>query len=184
MGGSGKRKLIICGCHWCCVFQRQMWLAVATHGGVQRALRSFMTTSILSSPFLAWTHTKHSTPVRSLQQSNWTRFGAFHATCTYTALCPSLFTYAGHHNNSLAKSYFNQTVIWSWPGFDTLDHSTNAISLFWTSFFSFLRLEFHFVAPESARKKNRTYGWTDGRTEFPLIWLLREPVRGPLKVFL
>ena len=79
-------------------------------------------------------------------------------TCTYTALCPSLFTYAGHHNNSLAKSYFNQTVIWSWPGFDTLDHSTNAISLFWTSFFSFLRLEFHFVAPESARKKNRTDG--------------------------
>ena len=34
-----------------------------------------------------------------------------------------------------------------------LDHVINAISLFWTSFFSFLRLEFHFVAPESARKK-------------------------------
>ena len=36
-GNCAKRKLIICGCHWCCVFQRQMWLAVATHGGVQRA---------------------------------------------------------------------------------------------------------------------------------------------------
>ena len=117
-----------------------------------------MTTSILSSPFLAWTRTKHSTPVRRLQQSNWTRFGTFHATCTHNALCLLLFTYAGHHNNSFAKSCFNQTVIWSWPKFDTLDHSTNAISLFWTSFFSFLRPELHFVAPESARKNNRTVG--------------------------
>ena len=51
MGGSGaERKLILCGCHWCCVFQRQMWLAVATHGGVQRALWSFVT--ILSSSLL------------------------------------------------------------------------------------------------------------------------------------
>ena len=161
-----------------------MWVAVATHGGVQRALRSFMTTSILSSRFLAWTHTKHSTPVRSLQQLNWTCFGAFHGTCTYTALCSSLFTYAGHHNNSHAKSYFNQTVIWSWPGFDTLDHSTNAISLIWTSFFPFLRLEFHFVAPKSVRIFF-SYGRTDGRrTDFDLIWRLREPLRGPLKVFL
>ena len=35
-----------------------------------------------------------------------------------------------------------------------LDHVINAISLFWTSFFSFLRLEFHFLDPKSARKKN------------------------------
>ena len=46
----------------------------------------------------------------------------------------------------------------------TLDHVINAISLFWTSFFSFLRLEFHFVAPESARKKIvRMDGRTGGR---------------------
>ena len=70
-----------------------------------------------SSPILTWAHAKHSTPVRSLQQSHWTRFGAFHATCTYNALCLSLFTYAGHHNNSFAKCCFNQTVIWSWPKF-------------------------------------------------------------------
>ena len=65
-----------------------------------------------SSPFLTWTHAKHSTPVRSFQHSNWTRFGTFHATCTYNALCLLLFTYAGHHNNSFAKCCFNRTVIW------------------------------------------------------------------------
>jgi len=131
-----------------------------------------------SSPILTCTHAKHSTPVRSFQQSNWTRFGTFHATCTHNALCLLLFTCAGHHNNSFAKSCFNQTVIWSWPKFDTLDHSTNAISLFWTSFFSFLRLEFHFVAPESGWKK-KSYGRMDERTEFGLIWRLGEPLRGP-----
>ena len=106
-----------------------------------------------------------------------------------------IFTYAGHHNNSHAKSYFNQTVISSWPGFDTLDHSTNAISLIWTSFFSFLRLEFHFVAPESARKKNsygRTGGWphrfwpdleapgTTPRTPKSLPVTARSSKRGPI----
>ena len=70
-----------------------------------------------SSPILTWAHAKHSTPVRSLQQWYWTRFGAFHATWTYNVLCSSLFTYAGHHNNSFAKCCFNQTVIWSWPKF-------------------------------------------------------------------
>ena len=179
MGGSGecaKRKLIICGCHWCCVFQRQMWLAVATHDGVQRALRSFMTTSILSSPFLAWTHTKHSTPVRSLQQSNWTRFGTFHATCTHNALCLLLFTYAGHHNNSFAKCCFNQLKFDPGPKFDTLDHSSNAISLFQTSLCTFLRLKFHFVGPESGPgKKSLMRTNTQHRTDLSSIWGLPGP---------
>ena len=56
-----------------------------------------------------------------------------------------------------------------------LDHVINAISLFWTSFFSFLRLEFHFLDPKSARKKNSygMYGRTDGRTH--RIWPDLEP---------
>ena len=37
-----------------------------------------------------------------------------------------------------------------------LDDVINAISLFWTSFFSFLRLEFHFLDPKSGRKKIRS----------------------------
>ena len=50
--------------------------------------------------------------------------------------------------------------------------------LFWTSFFSFLRLEFHFLDPKSAPEKKRR-GRMAGRTDG-----LLEPLRGPLKGFL
>ena len=71
--------------------------------------------------------------------------------------------------------------------FDELDGIINAISLFWTYFFALHRLHRRFVAPKSApekKRRERTDGWMAVRTEFGLIWRLREPVRGPLKVFL
>ena len=152
-----------------------------SHGGVQRALWSFVT--ILSSPLLTWTHAKYSTPVRSLQQSNWTRFGAFHATYTYNAMCPSLFTYAGHHNNSFAKCCFNRTVIDPGPCLAQFDGYVRCISLFLTFFFAFRHLKFHFGGPETGSEKKVLNG-INRRTDLSSIWRLREPLRGPLKVFL
>ena len=119
-----------------------------------------------SSPILTWAHAKHSTPVRSLQQSHWTRFGAFHATCTYNALCLSLFTYAGHHNNSFAKYCFNQTVIWSWPSLVQFDGHTRSISLFQTFFFAFRHLKFHFGGPETGSEKKSI------KRHISLIWFI------------
>ena len=44
-------------------------------------------------------------------------------------LCDSLFTYAGHHNNSFAKSILNQTKLDPGPKFDTLGVHMNAETL-------------------------------------------------------
>ena len=56
-----------------------------------------------------------------------------------------------HFINHVSNMY--PTCTWYVPVLCNLDHVINAISLFRTSFFSFLRLEFHFVAPKSAQNK-------------------------------
>ena len=115
-----------------------------------------------SSPILTWAQAKHSTPVRSLQQSHchcrhWTRFGAFHATCTYNDLCLSLFTFTGHHNNSFAKCCFNRTVIWSWTMFGTVRWTCSLYITFSDVLFRVSSLKIPFWWSESGSKKTRSF---------------------------
>ena len=103
-------------------------------------------------------------------------------------MCLAVATHVKRHAACIpAIRDHNFITVLSEHDFDTLDDVINAISLFWTSFFSFLRLEFHFLDPKTARKKN-SYVRTDGRmagcTESGLIWRLREPLLGTLKGFL
>ena len=124
-----------------------------------------------SSPILTWAQAKHSTPVRSLQQSHWTRFGAFHATCAYNDLCLSLFTFTGHHNNSFAKCCFNRTVIWSWITFGTVRWHSRCYITFLDVHFHVSVSQIHFWwSGNRLKKKSFKPASSDNGQTYEEIW--------------
>ena len=119
--------------------------------------------------------------MRGLQQSHWTRFGTFHATCTYNALCLSLFTYAGHHNNPFAKCCFNRTVICSWTKFGTVQWTYSPNITFSDVLFRVSSLKIPVWWPRNRlRKKKFQTGFHNikRRTDLSSIWRLAGPTFG------